>query len=199
MADGIDGLSGALTIVALGALAIVAGNAAAFTTAGFIGILICCILAFLSMNFRRPWNRKALVYLGDAGSTLLGFILAWLMIDSTQGQAALFPPVYALWFLAIPLFDTVNLLIKRPMRGKSPFKPGVDHLHHMLIRRGYSVQMVVLMLVGSSVGFAAIGMAGLYYQASESAMFQLFLGLFLIYFLFCDRLDPVDSNQHFNS
>ncbi|MEQ8313734.1 MAG: hypothetical protein RL839_01945 [Gammaproteobacteria bacterium] len=194
MSDGIDGLSGTLVVVALICIGIVAGSKADFVTVSFIALLSACILAFLTMNFRRPWNQKALVYLGDAGSTMLGFMLAWLLIESSQGEHALFPPVYALWFLAVPLFDTVNLLIKRPIHGFSPFKPGVDHLHHALLRRGFTVQQVVLILAASSLALAGIGLTGYFWQASDSVMFQLFLGLFLLYFLFCDRLDP--QHQH---
>lgn len=194
MSDGIDGLTGSLVIISLTCIAVIAMQHGDITKASFIALLCCCVFAYLTMNFRRPWNRKALIYLGDAGSTLLGFILAWLLIDSSQGPAAIFPPVLALWFLAIPLFDTVNLLIKRPLRGLSPFKPGVDHLHHLLLRRGFTVPQVVLILSVSALLFAGIGLGAYFWQASDSVMFQLFLGLFLLYFLFCDRLDP--QHQH---
>lgn len=190
MADGIDGLSGGLVIVALGFIAVLSTIGGDVSTANFIIVAICSILAFLTLNFRRPWKKKALVYLGDAGSTMLGFMLAWLLIDSTQGDAVIFAPVYALWFLAVPLFDTVNLLIKRPLKGISPFTPGVDHLHHNLLHRGLSVEQVVLLLVCAAIVMGSIGMAGMYYGASESTMFQLFLGLFLVYFIFSDRIKP---------
>ena len=189
MADGIDGLSGALVIVALGFVALLSFANGQFATVNFIVIMICSIMAFLSMNFRRPWHKNALVYLGDAGSTMLGFMLAWLMIDATQGEEASFAPVYALWFVAVPLFDTVHLMIKRPLRGISPFAAGTDHLHHKLLSRGYTVQQVVIILVGVSLAFGAIGLAGISLGASESAMFLLFAALFLPYFLFSDRLE----------
>lgn len=190
MSDGIDGLSGGLTLVtsfSIGVLSFAAGD---YATTGFISLLCCSIFAFLTMNFRHMVHKQALVYLGDAGSTMLGFILAWLLIDSTQGSTAIFSPALALWFLAIPLFDTVNLLIKRPLRGLSPFKPGVDHLHHLLLRRGFTVPQVVMILSLTALVFAGIGLGAYFWRASDSVMFQLFLGLFLIYFLFCDRLDP---------
>lgn len=184
MSDGIDGLSGGLVITALGSISILALANGSFTLVSFIALIICSIMAFLSMNFRRPWNRKALVYLGDAGSTMLGFILAWLLIECSQGSEALFSPVHALWFLTIPLFDTVNLLFKRPMQGRSPFHPGTDHLHHNLLSRGYSVSQVVLLLVAASIFFASIGIYGYFFEISESFLFQLFLSLFILYFFF---------------
>lgn len=190
MSDGIDGLSGGLVIVALGFIAAMCFAAGDLNTTNFLVVIICTILAFLGLNFRRPWKLKALVYLGDAGSTMLGFMLAWLLIDSTQGPEPHFPPVYALWFLAVPLFDTVNLLIKRPLHGISPFTPGIDHLHHNLLRRGFSVEQVVAMLVIVALIMGGAGVLGIWLGASEALMFQLFIGLFILYFIFSDRISP---------
>ncbi len=195
MSDGIDGLSGGLLVIALGFMTLLAIDAERIASAVFMAGLICTILGFLSLNFRRPWNRKALVYLGDAGSTMLGFILAWLLIDSTQGESALIPPVFVLWFLAIPLFDTVNLLIKRPLAGKSPFTPGNDHLHHSLLLRGYSVEKTVVILAIVALFLGGIGFTGYYIGISEAVMFQVFLTLFGLYFIFSDSLRPAPSKQ----
>jgi UDP-GlcNAc:undecaprenyl-phosphate/decaprenyl-phosphate GlcNAc-1-phosphate transferase len=129
-----------------------------------------------------------LVYLGDAGSTMLGFVLAWLLITNTQGMIPTFAPVYALWFLAIPLFDTVNLLIKRPLRGRSPFSPGCDHLHHMILSRGFSVAHTVLIILSMAIACAGIGLLGLSTGLAESTMFILFISLFATYFSFADKI-----------
>ena len=188
MSDGVDGLSGGFMVITLSCVGIMALAGGNVHIANFIALLICSLLAFLTMNFRRPWKRKALVYLGDAGSTMLGFMLAWILIQASQGLEPLFAPVYALWFLAIPLFDTVNLLLKRPLRGKSPFSPGTDHVHHALLSRGFSTGGVVSILLALSLLFALVGMLGIYYEASEGFMFQLFLSLFAIYFLTVDNL-----------
>ncbi len=188
MSDGVDGLSGGFMVIALGSVGVTALAGSNFGMASFISLLICSILAFLAMNFRRPWKRKALVYLGDAGSTMLGFILAWLLIEGSQGDERLFAPVYALWFIAIPLFDTVNLLFKRPLRGLSPFKPGTDHVHHALVSRGFSTGEIVFILLALSFLFAMAGMMGIYYEASEGFMFQLFISIFVVYLLTIDSL-----------
>lgn len=194
MADGIDGLSGGLIIVALSFIALFAFIDGDIVKSSFIAMIICSIMAFLSLNFRRPWNKKALVYLGDAGSTMLGFMLAWLFIECTQGEAKLFAPVYALWFLTLPLFDTVNLLIKRPLKGISPFTPGTDHLHHQLLRRGFSVEATVAILVVTAFLLGALGFLGHYFGASDSFMFQLFISLFIIYFICSDKISAPDNS-----
>jgi UDP-GlcNAc:undecaprenyl-phosphate GlcNAc-1-phosphate transferase len=188
MSDGVDGLSGGLVIVSLSFIALLSYGNGQLVTASFCMIMICSILAFLSLNFRRPWHKKALVYLGDAGSTMLGFMLAWLLISGTQGMTPTFAPVYALWFLAIPLFDTVNLLVKRPLQGRSAFAPGNDHLHHMLLSRGFSVEQTVMLILGMAITCGGIGLLGMRAGFEEYTMFQLFMVLFSLYFCFSDRI-----------
>ncbi len=181
MADGLDGLSGGLVLIALGFIGITAFTAGNISLLSFVSLLACAVAAFLMMNFRVLWKKSAMVYLGDAGSTMLGFILAWLLIDSSQGNDAVFAPVYALWFLALPLADTVYLFIARSLRGKSPFEPAVDHIHHKLIKRGLDVKTTVLLLYAVALMFGTIGLIGYLMQVQEGFMFLAFLVLFLFY------------------
>lgn len=188
MSDGIDGLSGGFAVITLGMIALATswpGNVSIFSL-----ILICSILAFLVLNFRYPWKKKALVYMGDAGSTTIGFILAWLLIENSQGNTANFAPVHALWFLAVPLMDTVNLLIKRPLQGRSPFHPGHDHLHHKLQRRGLSDAKVVSLLLAISLFLGCLGLLGLIFQVKESIMFTAFMALFALYYFASEHIAP---------
>lgn len=188
MSDGIDGLCGALLVVSLSLIAILSYAAGRENTTLFCLLVISSILAFLTLNFRRPWHKSALVYMGDAGSTMLGFVIAWLLISGSQGEEAAFAPVYALWILAVPLFDTINLLIKRPLRGQSPFAPATDHLHHNLLSRGFSIIQTVSIMSGVAIIFGGVGVIAISFGASEALMFQLFIGLFILYYLFSDRI-----------
>ena len=183
MSDGLDGLSGGLVTTALSFLslaALLAGESSLFNICLTLGL---ATLAFLTLNFRMPWNRNALLYLGDAGSTLLGFLLAWLLIAASQGPNAAISPVYALWFLAVPLMDTVSLLVRRPLRGKSPFDPGHDHLHHRLLNAGFTPKQTVFMMNGAAVTFASIGLGAHLAGAPEGAMFVIFMALFAAYLI----------------
>ena len=188
MSDGIDGLSGGLVIVCLGFIALTSSTSGQLLIASFCTVVICSIAAFLSLNFRRPWQKQALIYLGDAGSTMLGFMLAWLLISSTQGTTPTFSPVYALWFLAVPLVDTVNLMIKRPLKGRSPFDAGTDHLHHILLSRGFSVTQTVLLILGMAIASGGFGLLGMRVGLNDSTMFLSFIVLFGVYFYFSDRV-----------
>jgi UDP-GlcNAc:undecaprenyl-phosphate/decaprenyl-phosphate GlcNAc-1-phosphate transferase len=183
MSDGVDGLSGGMVAIALSFLGVIAWQEGNTTLLAFIAILLSALLAFLALNFRLPWKKTAMVYLGDSGSTFLGFVLAWLFIEATQGENAIMPPVLALWFLALPLMDTIVLLIKRPLEGKSPFQPGRDHLHHKLLNMGFSNKRVVLSLYVAGVVIGLIGLAIHQEMVFESFAFFIFLGLFVVYLL----------------
>lgn len=181
MTDGIDGLSGGLVLIALTFLSIVAFKAGNVPMLQFGTLLICALLAFLALNFRFPWKKPALIYLGDAGSTFLGYILTWLIIEATQGESEVMPPVYALWFLAIPLIDTVSLLIKRPFRGINPFSAGRDHLHHRLLDAGLTHEQTVVGLYLASIAMGSFGLVGYFFHFNEAFMFASFMGIFCIY------------------
>lgn len=181
MSDGVDGLSGGLVLIALLCLGIVALDAGRMVMLEFVTLLVCALMAFLVMNFRAPWKQPAMIYLGDAGSTLLGFVLTWLIIEATQGPDAMMAPVFALWFIAIPLIDTVCLLIRRPLCGLSPFCAGHDHLHHRLLRAGFSLEQTVLGLYLASSVMGAFGLVGYFSGFSEPFMFWSFMALFAIY------------------
>jgi UDP-GlcNAc:undecaprenyl-phosphate/decaprenyl-phosphate GlcNAc-1-phosphate transferase len=183
MIDGMDGLSGGMAMICLGGIAIAAGtngnNPALYN---FSLIVITGLAAFLLLNFRAPAGKPALIYLGDSGSTMLGFILAWLLIESSQGGVdKVIPATVALWFLAIPLMDTVYLFISRPLAGKSPFEPGTDHLHHLLALQGMSKARVVLVMYVAGVCLGLAGMVIKTRPSVEHLAIYLFLGIFGLY------------------
>lgn len=185
MIDGMDGLSGGMLMICLLFLAITAGISGANPgLLDFSVLLMACVAAFLILNFRAWQKKPALIYLGDSGSTTLGFILAWLLIESSQATATgarVFPATVALWYLAIPLMDTVYLFIARPLSGKSPFEPGTDHLHHLLADRGLSRTQVVLLLYGVGMVLGLAGLVIYTVPALETPSLYAFLILFALY------------------
>jgi len=185
MIDGMDGLSGGMVLICMGLLAITASLGGYHPALlGFLLITMACLFAFLVLNFRAPVHKPALIYLGDSGSTMLGFILAWVLIQSSQGGSErVIPATVALWFLAVPLMDTVYLFIARPLSGKSPFEPGTDHLHHLLAGKGLSRARVVLILYAVAVVFGLGGLVVWSQPALEKYSVYIFLALFAVYSL----------------
>jgi len=182
MSDGIDGLCGSLTLVTLTGLAVTTYAAGASESFIMIIILMSAVAAFLVFNIRFPKRARALVFLGDAGSTFLGFTLAWFVVSLSQGEHRVIAPVTALWFLAMPLFDTVGIMIRRILKGRSPFAADREHFHHAFQLAGFSVFRTHVTITVLAAVFMAIGLAGQFAGAPEIVMFYLFLGAFCVYF-----------------
>src|SRR3569832_909431 len=128
------------------------------------------IVGFLIFNARSPWCKRAKVFMGDAGSMFLGFALARFLIDFSQGDQRIMHPVIALWIFAVPLMDTVAVMLRRIMTGHSPFSADRMLLHHLLLSMGLCVGQTVLLIWGLAVVLALIGILGHSYGISDMAM-----------------------------
>lgn len=174
MSDGLDGLAGSLVFLVLLSLLLLG-----HPSQGLLLISLSAIAGFLVWNIRigRP---QAKAFMGDAGSTMLGLLLAYLLIEYSQVSNGIWP-VTALWLLALPLIDAVAVLIVRPMRGRSPFSADRIHYHHQLVDRGISVNLsLIIALVLQSV-FVLIGIALWRIRLADHLQLAIFLGLFLLY------------------
>jgi UDP-GlcNAc:undecaprenyl-phosphate GlcNAc-1-phosphate transferase len=182
MLDGIDGLAGGVVFVELmvfGGLAFLSDNK---NQAMLIFLLASAVIGFVVFNMRSPWRSRAAVFMGDSGSMMLGFAVAWFSIDLTHQTTKAFTPMTAVWILAIPIMDTVSLMLRRMLKGRSPFQSGHDHLHHIFLRAGFSVQQTVGLIVSLSVALGAVGIGGWYCGVPEYVMFYSFMLLSLLYF-----------------
>jgi len=183
MVDGIDGLAGGLGLIALLGLAYIANDAGLADRRDLLLLLAACLMGFLVFNARLPGRPRALVFLGDAGSMFLGFAITWFFIDMSQGPVRAMTPVTALWLLLIPLFDTVWLLIKRPLTGQSPTTAGAEHLHHVLQMIGLKVNQAVGLLLGVGSACAVLGIVTMKLGVPQNVMFWIFILLFAAYCL----------------
>jgi UDP-GlcNAc:undecaprenyl-phosphate GlcNAc-1-phosphate transferase len=182
MMDGIDGLAGGLCLMALGILGALALAGGRVADGYMLFVIVSAAGAFLCLNLRLPWSKQAAVFMGDAGSMFLGFTLAWFFVSLSQGEHRVITPVTALWLFAIPLFDTVSLMIRRILKGRSPFSADREHFHHVLQLAGYSVNQSVLIIYGLALALACTGLAGFYARAPEWIMFYGFITIFALYF-----------------
>lgn len=183
MMDGIDGLAGGIATIATIMLIWLAADAGQLASIQTLSILLAVIFGFLLFNFPLPTPRKRRVFMGDAGSMFLGFVLAWFLVDLSQKSSGpAFAPVTALWLLAFPLFDTVALMVRRLRRGCSPFVADREHLHHALLAQGLGPRMTLaVMLLGSFV-FAIGGIGADRAGMPSWLMFYVLAALFVLYF-----------------
>ncbi|NOT85368.1 MAG: undecaprenyl-phosphate alpha-N-acetylglucosaminyl 1-phosphate transferase [Methylococcaceae bacterium] len=183
MIDGLDGLAGTLALVSMAALALVSWFAQDMLLLDFCIIVMAAIMAFLAFNLRVMGRTSAGVFLGDTGSTLLGFTVCWLAIGASQSESPLLAPVTVLWIIAIPLFDSVCIMIRRLGRRRSPFQPDREHLHHIMSLTGYSVNEVVAHLVSYGLVMAIIGIvADLFFNIPNGMILLFFLVLFISHY-----------------
>lgn len=154
--DNIDGLAAGTAAAAAGAFFFIAvindqQNGALFAIA-----LAGAMLGFLRSNFH-----PATIYMGDAGSLFIGFLMAYLglkMRTSVTEIPQLFAPVVV---LGVAVLDTTLVVVSRVRRGVSPFTGGQDHLSHRLRRLGLSVRRSVttLLLASGALGVLAVGLS----------------------------------------
>jgi UDP-GlcNAc:undecaprenyl-phosphate GlcNAc-1-phosphate transferase len=181
MSDGLDGLCALQILIPLAGLAFLAGIHG--DQERFLPLVaICgCIIGFLSFNLRTRWRSRASVFLGDAGSNLLGLVLAWFLIDMSQGEDALLRPVAVLWFALLLIYDTVEVVIRRLLRGKSPFVADKEHLHHVFLLARFSVSETVMALGFIAFVGVVIGISTTFVSVPDSALFAAFVLLGMIF------------------
>ncbi len=158
MLDGIDGLAAGLAIVSI--VSIMAFMGVGWPTMGvalLLQILAVTLVPYLCVNLGWPDGRK--IFMGDAGSTLIGFLVAWSLIFLSQREATQLAPVDVLWCVALPVMDTLTVMYRRIRSGRSPFKPDRQHLHHLLLNAGSSPRQALVLLVGASALLAGGGYA----------------------------------------
>jgi UDP-GlcNAc:undecaprenyl-phosphate GlcNAc-1-phosphate transferase len=183
MADGMDGLAGGLGIIASGWLMILASMTGLNKIDVAILLLLIAVLgAFLCVNLRHPWRARADVFMGDAGSMALGFVLCWFLVKLSQGEQPAFSPITAVWIMGLPLMDTVGLMIRRKLQGRSPTQADRQHLHHLLLRMGFSDGKTTAILLLASTVMGGIGVSASLAGISDYLMFYIFLLLFAGYY-----------------
>lgn len=181
--DNMDGLSAGVAAICGASLLAAAVVAEQWFVGAALALLIGALLGFLVFNF--PWRagRGASVFMGDGGSLVVGFVLAFLSVRITWVGTAAGPdggaaagvgapawgvlmPVIA---LAVPLYDFASVTIIRLSQGRSPFVGDLQHFSHRLVRHGLSKRAAVLVIYGCTAvtGIGAISLPKLeWWQAA---------------------------------
>ncbi|MCQ2788857.1 MAG: undecaprenyl/decaprenyl-phosphate alpha-N-acetylglucosaminyl 1-phosphate transferase [bacterium] len=173
--DGIDGLAGSVITVNSITLGIIA---VAMVPASPISALIAFILAgsmlaFLSYNYN-----PAKIFMGDSGALFAGFLLATLSITGVMKAAAL-AIILPFVVLAVPIIDITYSSLRRISKGSSPFVADAEHIHHKLLKHGFSQNMTVAIL--TSIAIVAGAFASFFIGSIKNYIVYIF-GLLLIMF-----------------
>ncbi len=175
MIDGMDGLLGLILLLTLSLLLIFFQSAGQANMALICGLAIAALIPFLCLNVRTPWLNEAKVFFGDAGSMSTGLLIAWLLVNASQAPLHTFTPVSALFWLAVPLVDTVSIMLRRLQNGHSPFKPDQQHLHHLLQRIGFSVPHTLALILCLVILLDCLGALFHVFNLPASAQLLVFL------------------------
>jgi UDP-GlcNAc:undecaprenyl-phosphate GlcNAc-1-phosphate transferase len=155
MVDGADGLAGGVMLIAALYLAASCAYVGNTRLAAILLVLAGGLMGFLSFNFRRPGLPRASVFMGDAGTLSLGFLLAW-----CAAVLAGHNPPAALWLLAYPVLDLTAVSARRMKAGHSPFRADRGHLHHLLLDSGLPHPLMLATVFGINAAFGLVGMLG---------------------------------------
>ncbi|HXC40145.1 MAG TPA: MraY family glycosyltransferase [Burkholderiales bacterium] len=185
MIDGLDGLAGGLGLVSALALAWAASLAGQNNAFFLLIVLAAGIAGFLLFNLRLPWQPAARVFLGDAGSNLLGLTLAyfavWMSQDS-RGQPTVLPPMSAVWLIGLPILDTLTVMARRIADRRSPFSAGRDHLHHILLALGLGHAATLWTMLAFAAVLALCGMMGWRMGVPDWAMLWSAVAILIVYY-----------------
>lgn len=152
--DNMDGLSAGISAVAVSFMLLLGLVNDQFLVSALAAAVLGATLGFLRYNFK-PAN----IFMGDAGSLFLGFLLALLGLQLRFPDNVSFVTwMVPVFILAVPIFDMTLVVVSRLRRGLSPNTPGKDHTSHRLVQMGYNQREVVLIiyLITGATGMVAI-------------------------------------------
>jgi UDP-GlcNAc:undecaprenyl-phosphate GlcNAc-1-phosphate transferase len=175
--DGLDGLASGVALSSC--LCVIAAALLHQTTVGVsIALLACAVIsAFLIFNFPTSLNRGLRTFMGDAGATMLGFLVVWLGLLMSNGPDAFIPAAAALWIAALPISDFFVSFVRRLSRGQNPMSADREHFHHYLQRAGLTDRQVMIVMSGLSLSLGLIGISANQAGVPDGVLFFSFLAL----------------------
>ncbi len=178
--DGLDGLAGSVSMIILGTLFSIGYSYDDTYMMLISGSFIAGLVAFMFYN----WN-PASIFMGDSGSLVLGFVIGLLVIKS----ATYIQPVTVLFIIAVPLIDTIIVMVRRKRHGKSMFTADKTHLHHILFNffdKDVKRTVVFLAILQAVYSITALQIVE---SADQSMSLVLFgLNVLILYFVFTGML-----------
>ena len=177
MIDGINGLCAGVAMMAL----LYIGFFSGLIYDSVLIIIIGSIIGFLIFNLGF-FGKKRGVFLGDSGSNLIGFWVAWCAVYTSQNTIYQVETITMLWFVAIPLLDCIGLIFSRLLRGISISSPGRDHIHHKLMT-DYSSKgtLAIILLISLLTGLVGIILENNFEPYISTLIFLIFASLYYSY------------------
>ena len=159
--DGIDGLASGLCSIALSVLSVIFFIRMQYVYALLAICTLGVLMPFWCYNVFGNANRGHKLFMGDAGSLTLGYVIGFLIIHqcvSNQVSPELPNPYMVIAFstVLVPLLDVIRVVLHRLRNHRNPFLPDKNHFHHKLLRTGMRVRMVMVTILCVSVFFIVL-------------------------------------------
>jgi len=181
MIDGHDGLAAIVVILCLAPLCLLCWQSGATNYAFFLAVVISVVGVFLFFNLSFLVGTERQVFLGDAGSMMLGLFLAFVLVDLSSGDAPILKTASAPWLIGLPLLDLFSVILLRLRTRVSPLRADRRHIHHFLLDLGFGKNSTLLLLVSLQVVFSGFGISGTLADLPDALLFW---PLFIIFFLY---------------
>lgn len=151
--DGLDGLACGVSTISSMTMLVISLTVSEGHVAIMMGALVGACLGFLPYNLN-----PAKIFMGDTGSTFLGFVLAVASIQGLFKLSAIVSFAVPFLILGLPIFDTCFAILRRLSEGRSPMSPDREHIHHRLIDMGFSQKQAVatLYVLSAILGLSAV-------------------------------------------
>lgn len=151
--DGLDGLAAGVSAISAGAMLVVALLVGDFMSAVMLAAIVGACVGFIPYNFN-----PAKIFMGDTGSTFLGFMLSTISIYGLFKMYAIISFAVPFLVLGLPIFDICFAVVRRVSHGQSPMHADRGHVHHRLIDMGFSQKQAVAIsyMLSAILGMAAV-------------------------------------------
>ena len=186
MIDGHDGLAAViatLSLSGLGFLLLIRGSVADLQYGILILLLLILLVVFLLYNLSLLVSPKYKIFLGDAGSNFLGFVVAFFLIEFSQREIEIVSPSAAPWVIGLPLLDMFAVIIGRLVNRSSIIAPDRNHAHHVLKQFGLRDSYILGILALVQGCFVCIAILGTLLEWPEWLLFWGIFPLLAIYLL----------------
>lgn len=183
--DGLDGLAAGVSMIAASTLFVVSLLMGNFIVATILIALIGSIFGFLFFNFH-----PAKIFMGDTGSLFLGFSLATLSLLEFK-QVTIITFVLPVLILGVPIVDTLFAMLRRYINHVPITMPDKNHLHHRLLKKGFSHRSSVLIIYGISAVFGLLAILTINLPIWGSCL--VILGAFIAMEIFAEVIGLVDE------
>lgn len=190
--DGLDGLACGVSTISSMTMLVIALSVSDSTVAILMAALAGACVGFL------PYNRNpAQIFMGDTGSTFLGFILAVASIQGLFKLGALISFAVPFLMLGLPIFDTCFAIIRRISKGQSPMSPDRGHIHHRLIDMGFSQKqaVAVLYVISAILSLSAVVLTTIGVVRAILVLLALCVAALVAYKLFLSDSENDDNDK----